>query len=126
MNTKYNNENIFYKIIHKIIDCKVIYEDDVCIAINDINPCAPVHILLLPKNNYISFNDFIITANSEEICKIFKAAHKIAQINNLEKNGYRIVMNHGHNASQTVMHFHIHVIGGRKIYGLCTNDDNKR
>lgn len=126
MTKQYNIDNVFYKIIHKKIKCDFIYEDKDFVAINDIMPSAPIHILLMPKDNYVSFDDFIEKSSETKIAKFFKIAHQIARNKNLEKDGYRLVTNHGSNASQTVMHFHMHIIGGKRISGLSSEDKNKR
>jgi len=111
----YDVHNIFAKIIRKEFDTKILYEDDFVVAIEDIAPIVPVHILVLTKKSCISFNDFISYATAQEVDETFKSVQKIAAKFDLEKEGYRILMNHGTNANQSVPHFHIHILGGTKL-----------
>lgn len=109
----YDSNNIFAKIIRGKVPCSKVYEDDACFAFNDINPAAPVHVLVLPKGEYTSFHDFAEKAGEEEIGRFFKSVQKIAELLGLEKDGYRTIFNTGKNASQTVFHFHVHILGGK-------------
>jgi histidine triad (HIT) family protein len=111
----YNPDNIFAKIINKEITAKILYEDEDVVAIEDIAPIAPVHILVLTKKSYISFDDFILREEALAVDRLFKVVQKIAADNGLAQDGYRILMNHGYNANQSVPHFHIHILGGKKL-----------
>jgi len=115
---KYNKDNVFYKIINKEIQSDLIYEDDYVIALNDIQPVAPVHVLVIPKADAVSFDDFMI--NHKDISSnFFQSVHKVAnEILNLSDKGYRIITNHKESASQTVFHFHVHIISGTKMNNL--------
>ena len=85
-------------------------------AFNDINPIAPIHIILIPKNQYISLDDFTKNASPAEIAHIFKVAGNIGRGNpTLQETGYRIITNNGKEAGQTVFHFHLHIIGGNNM-----------
>ena len=117
----YDENNIFAKIIRKEIPAKIIYEDDTVIAIHDIAPAAPIHILVLTKKPYLSFNDFILKSDKSEIHEFFTIVQKIASDLGLESAGYRILMNHGEDAMQSVPHFHIHILGGKKLGRLIGN-----
>ena len=117
----YDQNNIFAKIIRKEIGAKVLYEDEEIVAIEDIAPIAPTHVLVITKKPYISFNDFVSKASPSEVDMLFKTAQKIAVKMGLEKDGYRILMNHGSNANQSVPHFHIHILGGTKLGRLIGN-----
>jgi len=117
----YDQNNIFAKIIRKEVPAKIIYEDENAIAIEDIAPIAPTHILVLTKKPFISFNDFITNATTMDIDLLFKTVQKIATKVGLEQDGYRILMNHGVNANQSVPHFHIHILGGMKLGRLIGN-----
>lgn len=113
----YNSNNIFAKIIRKELPAKVIFEDKEIIAINDINPIAPVHILVIPKSEHISFHDFA-KQDAVTIGNFFRKVQQIAESQGLDKNGYRIIFNHGTDAMQTVEHFHAHIIAGKKLGSL--------
>ena len=118
----YDKNNIFAKIIRGEVPCSKVYEDDVCFAFNDIAPAAPVHILVCPKGDYISFHDFSVNAKPEFVAKFFASVQKIANDAGLAEGGYRVLFNHGKNASQTVFHFHVHIMGGKSLGGLVAND----
>ncbi|MEW5819795.1 MAG: histidine triad nucleotide-binding protein [Cyanobacteriota bacterium] len=102
---------IFCKIVNKEIPSKPVFENDYALAFNDINPQAPVHILLIPKTHYDSINE---VDDVELLGKLMKVATQIAKEQELE-NGYRIVINKGEEGGQTVYHLHIHIIGGRSM-----------
>ncbi len=123
---QYDKNNIFAKIIRGEIPCNKVYEDDICIAFHDISPAAPTHILVLPKGDYISFDDFTENADPKFIAAFFQRIRKVAHIAGVEKNGYRLLCNHGKEASQTVFHFHVHILGGRPLGGLVANDPLNR
>ncbi len=108
----YNQGNIFAKILRGEIPCNKVYEDTYALAFHDITPAAPVHVLVIPKGEYTSFNDFIQSASPEMLQGFFAAVQKVASQLHLEDAGYRIISNHGPNASQSVPHFHVHILGG--------------
>ena len=112
---KYDNKNIFAKILRKEIPCKKVYEDNYALAFQDINPQAKVHLLVIPKGKYISFVDFSKNASKNEINGFFKAVSKVAEEEGLVKGGYRILANHGVNAGQEVPHFHVHIFGNQTL-----------
>jgi diadenosine tetraphosphate (Ap4A) HIT family hydrolase len=114
----YDRYNVFAKIIRKEIPCNVVYEDDKIMAFHDISAAAPVHVLVVPKGEYISFDDFSAIAGTEEIGNFFARVRDIANNLDVAKSGYRILTNHGNDASQTVAHFHVHILGGKKLGGL--------
>ncbi len=118
----YDDNNIFAKIIHGEIPCNKIYEDDKILAFNDINPAAPIHVLVIPKGKYVSFADFAAQAPAEEVANFFAKAAEIAKSLDTS-NGYRIISNHGSDASQTVAHFHLHILAGKQLGGLIPNDE---
>jgi histidine triad (HIT) family protein len=118
----YNTDNIFAKIIRKEIPCNPVYEDEKVLAFYDIHPAAPVHIIVIPKGNYISFDDFIINSTSDEHTHFFRKVREIAAQLNLTESGYRLITNHGSDASQTVPHFHVHILGKRKLGALVSGD----
>lgn len=104
---------IFCKIIDGAIPSTKVYEDDYVFAMRDINPQAPVHILVLPKE-HICCADAIDESNSVYVAKIFEAIAKIAKAEGLDK-GYRVINNCGEDGGQTVMHLHYHILGGIKL-----------
>ena len=104
---------IFCKIIDGEIPSTKVYEDDYVYAMRDINPQAPVHVLVLPKAHICCANA-IDEGNSAYVAKIFEAIAKIAAAEGLEK-GYRVINNCGEDGGQTVMHLHFHLLGGTKL-----------
>lgn len=105
---------VFCKIISGEIPSPRVYEDDVCIAINDIQPKAPVHVLVIPKTHDITCADDITEENSAVIAHIFSVIPKIAEKLGV-KGAYRIVNNCGEMAGQTVHHLHFHILGGTQL-----------
>lgn len=113
--TAYDPQNIFAKILRGEIPCNKVYEDDHVLAFNDIAPKAPVHILVIPKGPYVSIDDFGINAPAGEIKAFYTAISKIAEEQDLKTDGFRCIANTGVNGGQEVPHFHIHILGGKKI-----------
>ncbi|WP_027633976.1 histidine triad nucleotide-binding protein [Clostridium hydrogeniformans] len=105
---------IFCKIVGGEIPCSKIYEDDKVLAFKDINPEAPVHILVIPKEHIQSANE-INEKNSHIVAHIFTVVNKIAEEQGIKESGYRIVNNCGDHGGQTVGHIHFHVLGGRNL-----------
>jgi len=105
---------IFCKIANKEIPAEPVFESDNIIAINDLNPQAPVHILVMPKVHISSVNE-ISAENSQIIAEIFESIQKIAEKANIKDTGYRVVSNCGHDGCQSVMHLHFHILGGKKL-----------
>lgn len=106
-------ECIFCKIVNGEIPSDKVYEDDEILAFKDINPVAPVHILIIPKK-HIATTDDLEECDEKIIGKIFTVIKKLAKENNLE-NGYRIVNNCKEDGGQEVKHLHFHLLGGRKL-----------
>lgn len=104
---------IFCKIANNEVKSEKIYEDEKFLAFNDLDPQAPVHVLIIPKE-HIKSADEITDKNSDMVGKMFIIAAKIAKEKGLE-NGYRIVNNCGKDGGQTVKHLHFHLLGGRKM-----------
>jgi len=108
---------IFCQIINGKSPAEIEYEDPEVLAFRDINPSAPVHILVIPKKHINSLNE--ITENDQELLgKIMLAIKQIAQKRNLVDDGYRVVINCGPNAGQIVNHLHFHLLGGKKFHNL--------
>lgn len=112
---KYDDNNIFAKILRKEFSTTVIYEDEYALAFPDINPQAPVHVLVIPKGRYISSADFGATASPEEITGFYRALSHVAKLLNIEESGYRVICNAGPDSHQMVPHFHAHLLGGCKM-----------
>jgi histidine triad (HIT) family protein len=103
---------IFCKIVNKDIPAQAVYEDETIIAFDDINPQAPVHVLLIPKKHYTSLND-IPDDEKDLLGHILIKARQIAQLKGIKETGYRIVLNTARDSGQEVFHIHFHVLGGR-------------
>ena len=111
----YDSNNIFAKILRGEIPNDTVYEDDHVLAFNDIAPQAPVHILVIPKGEYISIDDFGANASADEIKAFYTAISKITEDKGLKGEGFRCIANTGLNGGQEVPHFHMHILGGKKI-----------
>ncbi len=106
---------LFCKIANKEIKSDIIFEDENVIAFRDIAPQAPEHILVIPKKHLPSLIDVEGAQNIEYLNSIFLVVNKIAKDKNLDKGGFRVVINHGSDAGQAVPHLHVHILGGRKL-----------
>ena len=106
-------KSVFKKIIDREIPAKIIYEDDLCLAFEDVNPQAPTHVLVIPKREIASVDD--VTKQDEGLIgHLFLVLRKIAAELGLS-GGYRVVTNCGPDAGQEVMHLHFHLLAGRKL-----------
>lgn len=105
---------IFCKIIDREIPSQIVYEDDDVIAFNDVNPVAPVHVLIIPKKHIPTTAD-LAEEDAALIGKIFLVAKKIAEEKGLAEDGYRIVNNCKYVGGQEVFHIHFHLVGGEKL-----------
>lgn len=121
MNSTYDKNNIFAKIINKEVKSKIFYEDEKILVFEDAFPAAPIHLLIIPKKPYISYMDFLTNADDKEIVYFFKKIKEIAKMAKTE-DGFRLITNNGAKASQTVMHFHMHLIAGKPLGGLLASD----
>jgi len=111
----YDENNIFAKILRSEVPCDKVYEDDWALAFKDIQPQAPVHILVIPKGAYVSMDDFSANADAEEVAGFFRAVGHVARDAGVVDSGYRMLANHGEDGRQEVPHFHVHVFGGRNL-----------
>lgn len=111
----YDRNNIFARILRGEIPCKKVYEDDFALAFHDINAQAPVHVLVIPKAEYVSFDDFSAQAPAELIVGYLRAVGTVARQLGLEAPGYRLLANVGANGGQEVPHLHVHLFGGRPL-----------
>jgi diadenosine tetraphosphate (Ap4A) HIT family hydrolase len=111
----YDDNNVFAKILRGEIPCRKVYEDAHTLAFDDINPQAPVHVLVIPKGKYVSMTDFAERASDAEIAALNRAVLKVVDAKELRASGYRVLANAGANAHQEVPHLHLHVFGGRPL-----------
>ena len=111
----YEDSNVFAKIIRGELPCKKVYQDEWALAFHDINPLAPVHILVIPKGPYVSWDDFSANASDEEIAGFVRAVGKVARDQQLVVQGYRVLANIGKRAGQEVAHLHVHIFGGQPL-----------
>ncbi len=122
----YDQNNIFAKIIRGEIPSSKVYEDDNILAFNDISKAAPTHVLVIHKGEYIDFIDFTTRASQEIIVDFFKKVSEIAKSLEFKNSGFRIISNKGSDAHQTVKHFHIHILAGKKMGPLLASDTKLR
>ena len=111
----YDKNNIFAKILRSEIPCQKVLEDDNTLAFSDINPQAPIHILVIPKKSYINFYDFTKNATNREIESLWKLVNEIIRTNKISEKGFRIISNSGNDGNQDVPHFHVHLLGGKNL-----------
>ncbi len=103
---------IFCKIANKEIPSKIVYEDDIAVAFEDINPQAPVHILIIPRK-HIPTSLALTEDDKALVGHLFLVANKVAEEKRIADRGFRLVMNSNEEAGQTVFHIHLHLLGGR-------------
>ena len=115
MNYNYDNNNIFAKILRAEIKCKKIDENKNSLAFLDINPLAPIHILIIPKKPYIDFYDFNKNALSEEILDFWKLVNYTIETKSINDSGFRVITNSGKDGNQDIPHFHVHLLGGKNL-----------
>ena len=115
----YDKENIFAKILRKEIPNDTVIETDFSLAFKDINPVAPVHILVIPKGPYVNYDHFVSNASNEEILDFNNTVKEVIKKFDLDPvrngNGYRLIANTGLNGVQEVPHLHFHILGGRNM-----------
>jgi diadenosine tetraphosphate (Ap4A) HIT family hydrolase len=111
----YDESNIFARILRGEIPSKRVYEDEHALAFHDINPHAPVQILVIPKGPYVSWDDFSERASAGEIAGFVRAVGKVARDAGMVVQGYRLLANIGKRAGQEVPHLHTHIFGGQPL-----------
>jgi diadenosine tetraphosphate (Ap4A) HIT family hydrolase len=111
----YDPNNVFAKILRGEIPCKKVLETEHALAFHDINPQAPVHVLVIPKGSYVSFDDFSARATADEISGFIRAIGETARSLGIVADGYRLLSNVGVNAGQEVPHLHVHLFAGRNL-----------
>ena len=111
----YDDQNIFARILRGEIPNRTVYEDQWALAFHDIAPQAPVHVLVIPKGAYVSWDDFSARASEAEIAGFIRAVGQVARDLDLVAPGYRLLANLGQNGHQEVPHLHLHLFGGRPL-----------
>ena len=105
---------LFCKIIKGEIPSSKVYEDEEILAFNDINPAAPIHVLVIPKKHITSLVEMEV-GDEKIVGKIYKVINKIAEQQGFKENGYRVIVNCGKDGCQEVMHLHFHLLAGKKL-----------
>ncbi|WP_411339870.1 histidine triad nucleotide-binding protein [Sphingopyxis sp. J-6] len=111
----YDDNNIFARILRGELPSKTVYEDEHALAFHDINPQAPLHILVIPKGPYVSWDDFSQRASEAEIAGFVRAVGTVARDNGLVVAGYRLLANVGPHSGQEVPHLHVHLFAGQPL-----------
>jgi histidine triad (HIT) family protein len=109
----YDDSNIFARILRGELPSKTVFENEFALAFHDINPQAPLHILVIPKGPYVSWDDFSAKGSDHEIAGFIRAVGHVARENGLVEPGYRLLANIGQNGGQEVPHLHVHLFGGQ-------------
>ena len=117
----YDRENIFAKILRGEIPCEIVHENDHVLAFEDINPQAPVHVLIIPKGAYENMTEFTKKASAEEKAAFIEAIGTVVNLKRIDKTGYRTIVNNGEDSMQEVPHLHVHVLGGRRLGALLSS-----
>ena len=111
----YDDNNIFARILRGEIPNKTVYEDEWALAFHDINPQAPIHLLVIPKGAYVSWDDFSARGSDAEMAGFVRAVGKVARDLGLVEPGYRLLANTGLSSGQEVPHLHVHIFGGKAM-----------
>jgi histidine triad (HIT) family protein len=111
----YDDSNIFARILRGELPAKTVYDDEFALAFHDINPQAPVHLLVIPKGRYVSWDDFSARGSDAEIAGFVRAVGHVAREAGLVEPGYRLLANTGRHGHQEVPHLHVHIFGGRQF-----------
>lgn len=111
----YDDSNIFARILRGELPCTKVHEDEFSLAFHDINPQAPLHILVIPKGPYVSWDDFSERASDAEIAGFVRAVGQVARDLGLVAPGYRLLANVGLDSHQEVPHLHVHIFAGQKL-----------
>lgn len=111
----YDETNIFARILRGELPCQKVHEDDFSLAFHDINPQAPLHILVIPKGPYVSWDDFSARGSDAEIAGFIRAVGTVARDAGLVAPGYRLLANVGFDSHQEVPHLHVHIFAGQKL-----------
>src|SRR3546814_11876139 len=110
-----DESNIFARILRGELPSKTVYEDEFALAFHDINPQAPLHILVIPRGAYVSWDDFSERGSAEEIAGFVRAVGKVARDAGLVVPGYRLLANVGLDSHQEIAHLHVHIFAGQPL-----------
>ncbi|WP_417740965.1 histidine triad nucleotide-binding protein [Salipiger sp.] len=111
----YDTENIFAKILRGEIPNDTVLDTEHSLAFNDIRPQAPIHVLVIPKGAYVSYDDFASNASDAEILDYTRAIAKVCEMKGVAADGFRMISNAGAHGVQEVPHLHVHILGGRGL-----------
>ncbi len=111
----YDDANIFARILRGEIPAQTVYEDEHALAFHDVSPQAAVHVLVIPKGAYVSWDDFSARAGDAEIAGFVRAVGHVARLLGLVEPGYRLIANTGGHGGQEVPHLHVHLVGGARL-----------
>jgi histidine triad (HIT) family protein len=111
----YNPDNVFAKILRGETPSTKLYEDDFALAFNDIGAVLPIHVLVVPKGAYENQADFISNGSDAEVLGFWRAVSVAAELAGVVDAGYRLIVNTGDDGGQEVLHFHVHILGGRPV-----------
>jgi diadenosine tetraphosphate (Ap4A) HIT family hydrolase len=114
----YDDANVFAKILSGELPCNKVFEDEHALAFHDIRPQAPVHVLVIPKRPYVSWDDFTAHASDDEIAGFIRAVGTVTRRLELDTPGYRLMVNMGGHGHQEVPHLHVHIFGGRQFFQM--------
>jgi histidine triad (HIT) family protein len=122
----YDPNNVFAKIIRDEIPAKKVYEDENVLAFHDISCAAPTHVLVIPKGEFKNFVEFTTKESPQKVADFFRKVSEIAIALEADKSGFRLISNIGSDAHQTVPHFHVHILAGKKMGPLISSDNQLR
>ncbi len=122
----YDKNNVFAKIIRGEIPSKKVFEDEDTLAFHDISAAAPTHVLVIPKGEHKNFIEFTTRENPQKVADFFRKVSEIATMLEADKSGFRLISNIGSDAHQTVPHFHVHILAGKKMGPLISSDNQLR
>ena len=111
----YDDGNVFARILRGELPGKVVVESEHSVALHDINPLTPIHVLVIPRGRYVSWDDFAANAPDAEIADLMRTAREAARLTGADADGYRVLANAGRNAGQEVAHLHLHLFGGTPL-----------
>ena len=114
----YDTANIFARILRGELPCNKVYEDEHALAFHDIRPQAPVHVLVIPKDPFVSWDDFTAKGTDAQIAGFMRAVGTVTRQLELDAPGYRLMVNIGHDGHQEVPHLHVHIFGGRQFFQM--------
>jgi histidine triad (HIT) family protein len=112
---EYDDQNVFAKILRGEIPNDTVLETEHSLAFNDIEPQAPVHVLVIPKGPYVNYEHFTLEASVTELADFSRAIGEVVRLKDLSDDGFRLISNAGRNGVQEVPHLHVHVFGGRPL-----------